>query len=90
MLEILQFIFSSFWVFIGFCLLLVCLSSILYHMCKLLLEHRPFTYAGLKRQVVKEIIFKDIVINDGFENKEDIIKKKINMVNDTIKTAKNK
>lgn len=76
MLEILQFIFSSFWVFIGVCILLAFLSSMLCHICKLLLEHGPLTYAGLKREAIRKIIFKDIVYNDNFEQKNNLIKEK--------------
>lgn len=90
MLEILQFIFSSFWVFIGVCILLSILCETLCQICKHAMELGPFTYGGLKREAIRKIIFKDIVYNDKFEPKNNLIKEKICIVNETISIVKNK
>lgn len=91
MLEVLQFIFSDAWTFLGTCILLYTLSE-LSHRTRIFSSKRdvPLTFSGLRRQAIKEIIFKDVVNNNDIESKNELVKKKINIVTDAIETAKNK
>lgn len=90
MLEVLQFILSDFWRFLGAFLLLYTLSEIIHNLCKFARELFPFTLEGLRRQSLKSIIYKDIVNNDSFEeeDKQELAKKKGIRVNEFIEATK--
>lgn len=72
MLEVLKFIFSSFWIWCGAVVLIIYLGEAISCIIQGILKTIPWTYSGMKRRVLWNIIEKDVMQNKSYSNKDKI------------------
>lgn len=70
MLQVLKFIFSNFWIWCGTVVLIIYLGEAISCIIQGILKAIPWTYSGMGRRVLWNIIEKDIMQNESYNNKD--------------------
>lgn len=89
MLEILQFVFSNFWIWAGIVLLIIYLGKAIGCIVLSFFKALPWTFSGMERKAVWNILEDSVLKNQSYTSKEKIFKSMVLLqYNRTIRKTK--